>query len=669
MNHRAYSFFEIKSVDEEKRIIRGIATTPTVDRVGDVVEPLGVKFKNPLPFLWQHDSSKPIGLVEFGKPTKDGIAFTAEIPNVADDGKLKERVDEAWQSIKLRLVRAVSIGFRAIEYAFIEGTGGIRFIESEVYELSAVTIPAQSEAIITSFGKNMNSAAIAVIKSFDTSHSWQKAASGRSESPGASGLKIHTRDKGNWTMKTIEQQLRDLEATRATKAERMKELFDAAPDGQIKSLEDADRTEYRTLAKEIGELDQEIDDLNGMLVASKSARPIIGKDAASGSLGRDVRKAPAEVVDKPEPGIRFARYVRCMTLAHKMHRDVVNVAEELYGQRDGAVVKMIKAAGTLTPALSTTNASELIGNEGGFADFAEYLRKQTIVGRFGQGGIPALRGVPFRVPLMGQTGKGTAYWVGEGKGKPLTKQTFGRTEMTPLKVAVITAATMEVLRDSSPSAERLIRDDLTAALVERIDLSFIDPDNSGVSTVEPASITDDIAAMTHPSSGATAADVRSDARNAIQKFIAADNPLTTGVWIMSSQRALALSMMVNDLGNLEFPGITMNGGTFMGLPVITSEYVDDYVVLVNAGDIYLGDEGGITIDMSTEASLEMRAGDDEGPTQDSASNPPVASTMVSMFGTNSVAFRAERTINWQRRRDTAVALITDVEWGVEGSGS
>jgi len=167
LERRAYSFFDIKSVNEEKRIIRGVATTPTVDRVGDIVEPMGVRFKNPMPFLWQHNAEKPIGTVKFDKPNDDGITFVAELPQIEEDGTLKERVDEAWQSIKIGLVRAVSIGFRAIEYAFIEGTGGVRFIETEVYELSAVTIPAQSEAVITSFGKTMDAAALAVIKSFD----------------------------------------------------------------------------------------------------------------------------------------------------------------------------------------------------------------------------------------------------------------------------------------------------------------------------------------------------------------------------------------------------------------------------------------------------------------------------------------------------------------------
>jgi HK97 family phage prohead protease len=149
VNNRAYSVLTVKSVDEEKRIIRGVATTPTVDRVGDIIDPLGVKFDNPLPLLWQHEHDKPIGSVKFDKPTKAGINFEAEIASTDEPGTLKDRLDEAWQSIKMGLVRAVSIGFRAIEYAFMD-SGGVRYVETEVYELSAVTIPANADALITS---------------------------------------------------------------------------------------------------------------------------------------------------------------------------------------------------------------------------------------------------------------------------------------------------------------------------------------------------------------------------------------------------------------------------------------------------------------------------------------------------------------------------------------
>jgi HK97 family phage major capsid protein len=134
-----------------------------------------------------------------------------------------------------------------------------------------------------------------------------------------------------------------------------------------------------------------------------------------------------------------------------------------------------------------------------------------------------------------------------------------------------------------------------------------------------------------------------------------------GVWIMPATVALSLSLMVNALGAPEFPGITMNGGTLFGLPVIVSEHVPTvsagaYVFLVNAGDIYLGDDGDISIDMSREASLEM---DDADFTQDQ----PTGSTLVSLWQNNLVGFLAERTINWKKRRDGAVAALSEVNWG------
>src|SRR5690606_27210110 len=163
MTRRAYSALDIKSVSEDKRIIRGVATTPAVDRVGDIVEPLGVSFKNPLALLWQHQHDKPVGTVKFDTPTKDGITFEAELPQITEEGTLRDRIEEAWQSIKAGLVRAVSIGFRPIEYKLLDN-GGLRFLKTEVYELSLVTIPANADAVITS-AKSLDPASVAIIKS------------------------------------------------------------------------------------------------------------------------------------------------------------------------------------------------------------------------------------------------------------------------------------------------------------------------------------------------------------------------------------------------------------------------------------------------------------------------------------------------------------------------
>ncbi|MGE4338899.1 MAG: HK97 family phage prohead protease [Pigmentiphaga sp.] len=167
MLKRAYSLLEIKAFDEDSREISGIATTPTADRYGDVVEPEGAQFNLPIPFLWQHDATQPIGNVTKAKVTSEGIDVTVKLVKTDEPGTLKDRLDEAWQSIKLGLVRGMSIGFTSIEHAFIEESRGIHFLKWDWLELSAVTIPANAEA------------SIQTVKSLDTQ---LRAASGHRKS-------------------------------------------------------------------------------------------------------------------------------------------------------------------------------------------------------------------------------------------------------------------------------------------------------------------------------------------------------------------------------------------------------------------------------------------------------------------------------------------------------
>lgn len=148
MLSRAYSFIEVKSFDDAKRIIEGTASTPSPDRMQDRVNPLGAKFQLPIPFLWQHRHSEPIGSVIDADVKVSGIKFKAEIAATDEPGKLKDRLDEAWQSLKLRLVRATSIGFSPLKWSFIEN-GGIDYEEWDWLELSGVTIPANPDAVIS----------------------------------------------------------------------------------------------------------------------------------------------------------------------------------------------------------------------------------------------------------------------------------------------------------------------------------------------------------------------------------------------------------------------------------------------------------------------------------------------------------------------------------------
>ena len=145
---KAYSLLQVKSFDAEQRIIKGIASTPSPDRSDDIVDPQGAKFALPIPFLWQHMHSQPIGEVTEAVVTDKGIEVTVQIAKIEEEGKLKDRIDEAWQSIKSGLVKGLSIGFRGITVEDIPRSWGLHFKEWEWFELSAVTVPANSEASI-----------------------------------------------------------------------------------------------------------------------------------------------------------------------------------------------------------------------------------------------------------------------------------------------------------------------------------------------------------------------------------------------------------------------------------------------------------------------------------------------------------------------------------------
>lgn len=144
-NRVLLSTLEIKSVDEEKRILEGIASTPTPDSYNDVVSADGIEYTLPMPFLNQHRASEPIGNVIAAKQTKDGLQIKVQI--AADS--VAPYIGTAWSLIKAGLVRGLSIGFKALEESYDRERGGYNILRSKLYEVSAVTIPANGDCSIT----------------------------------------------------------------------------------------------------------------------------------------------------------------------------------------------------------------------------------------------------------------------------------------------------------------------------------------------------------------------------------------------------------------------------------------------------------------------------------------------------------------------------------------
>jgi HK97 family phage major capsid protein/HK97 family phage prohead protease len=651
--NRAYSTIEIKGVSDAggKRTFSGIASTPSTDRTGDIVEPKGAQFKLPIPLLWQHDSKQPIGWITAAKVTDKGIEVQGEVAMVEEDGALKQRLTDAWQMLKAKLVRGLSIGFNSIESARIDGTYGMRFMKWEWLELSAVTIAANQEASITAI-KSADQALLAA------SGQTKPPDRGRDPSPGVSGTKQQPAKSGFFyaqTKGTEMKTLAELREMREQSLARQKELLDLrAAESRKFSADEA--KEFDDLTAAVEELADDIRVKQFEAANSSGARSVHGKSADEGSRSRGIT-IHMKSADKDEDfkGQNYIRQIIAKTWARLNDVSSVGVAEARWGKSNPTLVRLIKASVAGGGSGSGEWGAELVTADTRYqGDFLEYLYSMTVYDR-----LP-LRRVPANVMIKGQDGQGTGYWVGESKSIGVTALDFVNVSLTPLKVGAMAVVSNEWMRDSDPAGEMLVRDALVQASSQRVDTTFLSA-TAASSGVSPAGMLNGVTALF--SAGQTADNVRADIEALYAPFITAKN--ASGLHIVTTPSlAKSISLMRNTLGQREFDGLSAAGGMLEGDPCITGDNVGagDFILL-KPSDIYRIGDSGVQVSMSQEATIEQ----DTAPA--GASDTPVAQTSypVSMFQSESTAFKVVRSINFAKRRTTAVAYIGDAAYGYAGT--
>ncbi len=610
MLDRAYALLSVKSMSGDRRVITGLASTPTPDRRGDILEPLGATFANPLPLLLHHDRERPVGAVTL-TARRDGIAFEASLPDIAEPGLVRDRVNEAWHSIKAGLIRGVSIGFRPLaDGVKALPTGGMHLLRTEICELSLVTVPANVETTIHT------------IKSFDAPY-------------------LRTKTMAKFT---APEHIAHLETKRAELMSKVAEIMQASADGD-ETLKAEQAEEHDRLVAQVKSIDADLTrwrDLEALQVKQATPAPPAPVIAPPLPVAITQRLPQVSVKANVAKGAAFVRQTMALVICKGNRMEAAEYARQRWDDSTPEVSLALKAAvaaGTTTdPAWAAPLVQQQILN-----DFIELLRPATILGK-----IPGLRQVPFNVKVPMQTAGGTYGWVGEGKPKPLTSLAFGSDSLGMTKVAGIVAMTDELVRSSDPSAEVRVRNDMINGIARFLDAQFISPSVAAVAGVNPASITNGA-----PTAAATS-DPLADIMGLINHFATNNIPLDGVTFIMSPANALSLSFRTNSDGSPEFPGVGLNGGSYRGLNIVTSNTAGTNVIALQPDYILYADDGAVTIDASREASLQMDSAPD---------SPPTATTvMVSLFQTNMIALRAERFVNWKRVVTNAVKYLTAAAW-------
>jgi len=621
--NRAWATLLVKSIDDDDRVIEGIASTPTPDHAGDVLEPKGAQFRTPLPLLWQHRQDEPLGEVVKATISPDGITIRAKFAKIDEPGTLKDRLDEAWQSVKAGLVRGLSVGWKPIEAAVIQRTGGLHATKWLWAELSVVTIPLNVEATILR------------VKQLD------QAASGPTL-PSAPGVIVRAAQNRS-SMSTVAEQISAFEATRASKTARMTELMTKSQ-GQTLDAEQAE--EYTTLEREVDAIDVHLPRLvklnKTLAVSATPITPVTTPEAASELRGG----VPIVQVKANVPkGTAFTRYVMAKIVGKNSMADAINYAESRKDWQDQTpeVALALKAAVNPGTIAEPAWAAPLAVARPMQDEFLELLRPETILGK-----VTGFKRVPFNISIPIQTGGGTYGWVGEGAPKPVGNLQFASTTLGVTKVAGIIVISEELAKVSSPSAEQVVRNDMIRGVAQYLDQQFIDPTVAAVANVSPASITN--GANGFGTAGTSADNARTDLKKAITLFTQSLLPVSEAVFIMSEANAFALAAALTANGERTNPQITARGGQILGVPVITSQTAGNVVALVHAPSILYADDGGVNIDVSREASVEMNT---------TPTSPVAAATvLVSLWQQNLIGLRAERFINWKRARTTAVVYTT-----------
>lgn len=673
---RAYSVLAIKSFDDEAWSFEGIASTPATDRGEDIVNPLGAVYKLPLPLLWQHGKGAikdPVGWITAASPTRQGIPIKAQMakPKADYPQGLKDELTGAWVKVRDGLVRGLSIGFSSLEDEPIKGSFGMNIKKWEWLELSAVTIPMNAEATITS------------IKSFDEQA--LRSASGdpppvpdrTTSPPGASGKQTTGREPvflrpEHRKMKTTQEQIAGYEAKRSANVARMTEIMNKSAEDAA-TLDAPQTEEYDGLAAEVKSIDAHLVRLREhektMIATAVTVKPTVAGEGAASTEGTKQVRVEMGKSSLPK-GRSFVRFGVALARSRgnigdaydlaKQWKDsspeVVNVLAMMKGlntttdlylpETESRLMKTAIAAGNTT---DTNWASPLVQYTNMASEFVELLRPKTIIGR-----LTGLHHVPFNIRYASTTSGTSTYWVGQGLGKPVSKMQLATNTIGFAKAAGIVVITKELAMLSSPAAEGLVQNDMEKQMIQFLDQQFIDPGVAAVANVSPASITNGTTA-TQSTYVSTLLQMDTDVAAAMNSLLSVDIPFDSAVWIMTPYTAMKIGMLRTVNGDFAYGGINAQGGTWFGLPVITSNSVPhstsagSIIVLASQDDIFLADEGGIELDSSQEASLEM------------ADNPSGgAASLVSLWQNNLIGLRAERMINWQRRRSAAVTYIDNV---------
>jgi HK97 family phage major capsid protein len=246
--------------------------------------------------------------------------------------------------------------------------------------------------------------------------------------------------------------------------------------------------------------------------------------------------------------------------------------------------------------LNTSDDNEIVATNLLANEFIDVLRNSSSVMQAGARMLPGLQG---NVAIPKKTAASSGGWISsEGGAAGESEPTFGTVSMSPKNIGAFTDMTRQLILQSTPAIEQLVRDDLTQALALAIDKGALE--GTGLSG-QPTGILSTVG-VNKPTAFAAAVPTFAE-MVAMETAVAEDNALFGNLaYITDAATYGGLKTKAKDAGSGMF---VLEGGQANGYNVIrTQQSTAGNVYFGNFADCLIGMWGGLdlTVDPYTASS-------------------------------------------------------------------
>lgn len=256
-------------------------------------------------------------------------------------------------------------------------------------------------------------------------------------------------------------------------------------------------------------------------------------------------------------------------------------AAQRYGRSAQGIMLPTDVLGVWKRDLNTSDDNEIVATNLLAGEFIDVLRNSASVMQAGARMLPGLVG---NVAIPKKTAASSGGWIStEGGASSESEPTFGTVSLTPKTVGAFTDMTRQLILQSTPAVEALVRDDLTQALALAIDKGALE--GSG-SSGQPTGILN-TSGVNKPSAFAAAVPTFAE-MVALETAVAEDNALFGNLaYITDAATYGGLKTKSKDSGSGMF---VLEGGQANGYNVIRTQQA-------TAGNVYFGNFADLLIGM------------------------------------------------------------------------